>query len=1104
MFTHFFIKRPVFASVCSLIIILIGVISFSRLPVQEFPSIDPPIVTIRTTYPGASPEVVETEVTEVIEAAVNGAEGINTLTSSSREGSSNIRVQFNLEQDLDIAAQDVRNRVSQAMRRLPDNIDPPVVTQESSDDEVVMRIAISSEVASPLELSNYVDLFIKNAIETVDGVGTITIGGERRFAMRLWLDARRMAARNVTALDVEQALRRQNVEIPSGRIEGNLSEFPVRTLGRLQRPEEYEDLVIRSNPDGSQIRLRDIGRAETGAEDDRTVARFRGIPAVSLGISRLSGSNLLEVANGVKAEMAELAKNFPEGMSYTIVVDFSEFVEIAIAEVWQSLFLAIGLVVLVIFVFLRNWRATLIPTITIPVSLIGALGVMFFLGFSINTLTLFALTLATGLVVDDTIVVLENIVRYIDEKGMKPLNAALEAVGEVVFAVIATTIVLVAVFVPVGFSGGTTGRLFNEFAITLAGSVIVSSFVALTLAPSMSARLLKPTNTEKKRNALTKVLAFPLDVIEWCLNLIQSAYSSSLKLVMQLKPMVLLVFVISLAVTAWLFIQIPQGFLPTEDRGRVIVRITTPEAASVQLTVGVAKEVEEILAEVPEIEAYFTISGFGGGAAQANRGFAFTRLTPWSERTEPGQSQQEIVRQLIGKLSRITDGTAFAINPSSLPGTGSGQPIRFVLQGTNLEELARVADEFAERANELPELVNVDSDLQVSKPELVLEVDRALAGNLGVSVQDISRTLQIMLGGENITNFNEGNQRYEVVVRGEAEFRSTPDNIREIYVRTQQGEMIPLSSLVTVKMSTTPPQINHFNRFRSAQIEGSPAAGVSLGDAIAALEELAAETLPEGMRTDLAGESREFREAGDATLLIFGLSMAFIFLTLAAQFESYVDPLIILLAVPLSLLGAFAALWVAGLELNIYSRIGLIMLIGLATKNSILIVEFANQLREEGFSISEAALESGTVRFRPILMTAFSTIFGVLPLALATGAGAASRVSIGLCVLGGMLISTILSLYIVPVFYIIAQTLQLKLFSKQSQTTDSHPIPATNGYFEEWNGNGNGHHNGNGGKNGHSNGNGNGNGNGHYHNGNGNGSSRQSPQEDSEISHNKN
>lgn len=1057
MFTHFFIKRPVFASVCSLLIILIGLISFSRLPVQEFPSIDPPLVTIRTTYPGANPEVVETEVTEIIEAEVNSVDGIKTLSSSTREGVSTIQVQFNLERDLEAATQDVRNRVSQVVGRLPDDIDPPVVSKESSDDEQIMWIAIYGENFTTLELSNYADLFIKNALETVDGVGSIIIGGERRYAMRLWLDSQKMAARNITALDVEQALRRQNVEIPSGRIEGKMTEYPVRTLGRLQQPEEYEDLIIKNNTDGSQIRLRDIGRAEIGAQDDRTIARFRGLPAVSLGVSKLSGSNLLEVANGVKAQMAELAKNFPEGMSYTIAVDYSEFVEIAIDEVWHSLLLSIALVVLVIFVFLRNWRATLIPTITIPVSLIGALAVMFVLGFSINTLTLFALTLATGLVVDDTIVVLENIVRYIDEKGMKPLPAALEAVGEVVFAVIATTVVLVAVFVPVGFSGGTTGRLFNEFAITLAGSVIVSSFVALTLAPAVSARILKPKNTEQ-RNVLMKILSVPLDFLEWGIDLIQTVYGRSLKLVMQLKPVVLLVFLISLAVTAWLFVQIPQGFLPTEDRGRVFIPINAPQGASVEYTGNVVQQVEDILADVPEMRAYFTLSGFGRGASQANRGFAFTRLIPWSERTEPGQSQQEIVKRLIGKFSQITDAMVFAINPSSLPGSSRGQPIKFVIQGTDLEELAAVSDEFTKRAQALPEVVNVDTDLKIDKPELILEVDRALAGNLGVSVQDIARTLQIMLGGEDITNFNQGNQRYEVIVRGEKEYRSTPNDIQELYVRTEQGQMIPLSSLVTVKTSTTPPQINHFNRFRAAEIEGSPAAGVSLGDAITALENLADEVLPEGMRTDLSGEAREFRDAGDATLLIFGLAMAFIFLTLAAQFESYVDPLIILLAVPLSLLGAFAALWIAELELDIYSRIGLIMLIGLATKNSILIVEFANQLRLQGLSITEAALEAGEVRFRPILMTAFSTIFGVLPLALATGAGAASRVSIGLCVLGGMLISTILSLYIVPVFYVIAQTLQLNLFGKSSAKTDLNPTPEMNGHFEEWNGNGNGHH----------------------------------------------
>lgn len=1064
MFTNFFIKRPVFASVCSLLIILIGLVGYTRLPIQEFPSIDPPVVSVRTSYPGANPEVVETEVTEILEAEINGVEGVKTLTSSTREGSSSINVEFELDRDLEAAAQDVRSRVSRAMRNLPDEVDAPVVSKESSDDERIMWIALTGEKYSPLELSNYADKFVKNALETVNGVGSIFIGGERRYAMRLWLDPKKMAARNITALDVEQALRQQNVEIPSGRIEGKSTEFPIRTFGRLRTPEEYKDLIIKRNNDNSQTRLRDIGRAEIGAESDRTIARYNGKPTVALGLTKLSGANILEVAKGAKDKMKELSQDFPEGMEYNIAVDYSTFVEVAIQEVWKSLLLAIVLVVLVIYAFLRDWRATLIPTITIPVSLIGAFGVMFFLGFSINTLTLFALTLSTGLVVDDTIVVLENIVRYIQEEGKTPMQAAMLGVGEVVFAVIATTVVLIAVFLPVGFSGGTTGQIFNEFALTIAVSVVLSTFVALTLAPPLSGRILKKHEPGEQSNIVSRVLAIPLDLFDWALSRITAMYDWSLRLLMAMKPLVILGFVISFWVIVWLFQQLPQGFLPTEDRGRVFVSVTSPEGVSVAYTNNVMGQVEDQLSQVPEMKGYFSITGFGG-AAQANRGFAFTNLKPWSERTKPEQAQQEIVKRLFGAFAPITDARVFPINPGSLPGASRSQPLQFVLQGTDLDELAQVSEEFANEAQQLPQLMNIDTDLKINKPEVAIEIDRSQAANLGVSVQDIARTLQIMMGGEDITNFTQGNQRYDVIVRAEEEFRESLQDIDEMYVRTEQGTMIPLSNVVTVKTSTTPPEINHFNRFRSATIEGSPAPGVSLGEALQALDQLAERVLPANMRTDLKGESSQFRDAGQATLFVFGLAMIFIFLTLAAQFESYIDPVVILLAVPLSLLGAFGALWLAQLEVNVYSRIGLIMLIGLATKNSILIVEFANQLLAEGMSLTKAAVEASRLRFRPILMTAFSTIFGVMPLAFASGAGAASRISIGMSVMGGMLVSTVLSLYVVPVFYVMAKGLQSRVFHKS-------PEELASGYEmdDDYENNGHGNGNGNGNGNGHGNG----------------------------------
>ncbi len=1013
MFSNFFVKRPVFASVCSLLIVIVGLVGYVRLPVQEFPDIDPPVVSVTTVYPGANPRVVETEVTEILEDEINGIEGLKTLTSESREEVSTITVQFDLDRDADIGAQDVRARVSRASRRLPDEVDVPVVDKRSGDTSPILWFALYGEddSISTLELSDYADRFITDALETVPGVSSIFIGGERRYAMRLWIDPRKLAARNLTILDVEEALRDENVEVPGGLVEGESSEYSVRVLGRLQTPPDYEELVIQTNPDGSLVRLRDIGRAEIGAEDDRSFVRFMGQPAIGMGVVKLSQANTLEVAAGAKAKMEELSQNFPPGIAYQLAFDSSEFVSEAIAEVWKSLYLAVFLVILVIFLFLRDWRATLIPAVTIPVSLVGAFAVMFVLDYSINTLTLFSLTLATGLVVDDTIVVLENIVRYIEEKEMKPYQAAMVGISEVVFAVIATTAVLIAVFLPVGFATGNTGRLFNEFALTLAGSVVISSFVALTLAPSLSARVLKQHG--QFNNALFRS-------IESLLNTGQQLYRDSLRSLMAAKLIVAIGFLVSLGLTAILFLQLPQGFLPTEDRAAIFTIVRGPQGVSLNYTDDIMRQVEQVYSQVPEVKSYFTVGAFGRGApGQVNQGFAFVRLQPWSERPEPNQEQEAIVGQLFGRFSQIPGALVFPINPPSLPGAGFSQPVEYVLQGADLETLARVSEEFANRARQLPQLSNIDTDLKLNKPELTITINRDLASALGVSVRDISETLQILLGGQDITSFNRGNRRYEVVVQAEDEFRASPEDIKELYVETADDRIIPLENLVDISTTTTPPQINHYNRFRAATISGSPAPGASLGEALDALDKLAAETLPPGIETSLAGQSLEFKEAGQATIFIFGLALVFIFLALAAQFESYIDPIVILLAVPLSLLGAFAALLLAGLELNVYSQIGLIMLVGLSTKNSILIVEFANQLRERGLGISKAAIEAGNIRFRPILMTAFSTIFGLLPLALATGAGAASRVSIGMAVVGGMLVSTFLSLYVVPVFYAI-------------------------------------------------------------------------------------
>lgn len=1033
MFTTFFIKRPVFASVCSLLIVLIGLVGYTRLPVQEFPSIDPPVVSVNTVYPGANPQIVETEVTEILEAEINGVEGIKTLSSQSRDSVSSITVQFELDRNADLAAQEVRSRVDRALGRLPSDVDPPIVSKESADASPIIWFALYGENFSTLELSDYADRLVVDALETVNGVSSVIIGGERRYAMRLWIDPVRLAARNLTVLDIENALRQENVELPSGQIQGDTSQYSVRTLGRLQSPEEYEALIIRRNPNGSQITFKDVGRAEVGAEDTDSFVRFNGEPAVGLGVVKLTGSNTIAVAEGAKARMQELSQSFPEGMEYAVAFDGSEFVALAIDEVWASLYLAVFLVILIIFIFVQDWRATIIPSITIPISLIGAFALMFFFGYSINTLTLFALTLATGLVVDDTIVVLENIVRYIEEKDYSPRQAAEEGVNEVVFAVIATTVVLIAVFVPVSFSGGVTGRLFTEFAITLAGSVVLSSFAALTLAPTMSARLLS------RKKARIPGISRVLDWFDRWLNKTRDFYGSSLRQAMRLKAIVIGALVVCLFLTTWLFNQIPLEFLPTEDRGAVFTIVRAPEGVSIDYTDRVMQQVEQVYGQTPEVNSYFTVGALSNaGPGQVNQGIAFVRLKSYEERRSPAQSQEAVIGKLFGQFSQITDALVLPINPPALPGAGFSQPVQYVLQGYNLEELATASGNLAGAARGVPQLVNMDTNLRLNQPELTISIDRPAAANLGISVQDISRTLQILLGGQEITNFNLENNRYEVIVQAEEEYRASPQDINQLYVRTntESAQMVPLGSVVNVETSTTPPQINHYNRFRSATLEGSPAPGVSLGAALDALDELVADQLPPGMRTTLAGTSLEFREAGQAIIFIFGLALVFIFLTLAAQFESYIDPVIILLAVPLSLLGAFLALWLFGIELNVYSQIGLIMLIGLSSKNSILIVEFANQLREEGLPPVKAAIEAGRTRFRPILMTAFSTIFGLLPLVVATGAGAIARISIGVAVVGGMLISTLLSLYVVPVFYVLATSIQTWVVSRfRSDTT---------------------------------------------------------------------
>ncbi|MEO0946828.1 MAG: efflux RND transporter permease subunit [Cyanobacteria bacterium J06641_5] len=1020
----FFIKRPVFASVCSLLILLAGLISFDRLAVREFPQIDPPVVSVSTTYPGASPQVVETEVTEVLEAELNGIDGVKLLTSNSRQAASGITVEFNLDRDLDTAAQEVRDRINRVLNDLPDTVEAPVVRKQSADSSAILWFALFSDTRSPEELGDYADRFVVEALESVPGVSSINIAGERRFAMRLWLDPQRMAARDISVLDIEQALQAANVELPSGLIENDRNEFTVRTRGRLLTPIDYEALVLRSNADGSQVRLVDVGCAEIGSEDYRARASFRGKPAVGLGVVRIADANTLEVAQAAKDKMAELAEAFPADLQYDISFDSSAFIAASIAGVWQSLAWAIALVVLVIFAFLYDWRATLIPAVTIPVSLIGVFALMNLLGFSINTLTLFALTLATGIVVDDTIVVLENIASRLQLQRGQRLAAATIATKEVVFAAIATTVVLVAVFLPVGFARGTTGQLFAEFAITLAGAVVISTFVALTLAPPMAARLLA---AHPPRNRLARS-------VEGLLGLLRSAYGRSLEFALRHSWAIAAIFVASLWGTGWCFQQLDREFLPTEDRGAVVTLIRAPEGVSSAYTNRVIDRLEELYRPIPEVETFLAYSGFRG---RVNSGIAFARLSDWKERRNPEQSQQAIVRQLLQDVREITDSRIIPTNRSSLRNvSGPSQAITLELLGNDLQELAATAATFALDAESLPEVTDLDSSFNFNKPELVVDVDRAQASRLGVSVSDIARTLQILLGGEDLTSFNQGNRRFDVIAQAEDRFRTSPEAIDAYSVRSQNGQLVPLGSVATVTPTTTPPSIAHYQRARSATVTASPAPGYTLGQAVTALEAYAREVLPPGGNFAFGGQAKELEESQQATNFLFGLALLFIFLVLAAQFESYLDPVSILLAVPLSLLGAFVALQATGISFNVYSQIGVVMLIGLATKNSILLVEFANQQRDRGLSPQEAILEAARSRLRPILMTAISTIVGLLPLAIATGAGAASQRSLGVVVLGGMAVSTLLSLYVVPVFYRFAA----RFTGPRSQESDTEPL----------------------------------------------------------------
>ncbi len=998
------IKRPVLATVMSLAIILIGVISFLRLPVREYPNIDAPIVSVRTVYPGASAEIMESQVTQPLEDSLAGIEGIRTIKSISREEVSQITVEFLLERDVDAAANDVRDRVARVRGQLPTETKDPVVAKVEADAQAVLWLAFSSTRHSALEITDYADRNIIDRLQALPGVASVIIGGERRYAMRLWLDRDRMAAYGLTPQDVENALKAQNIELPSGRIESRQREFTVLTESDLRTPAQFDELILKESK-GYPVRLRDIGYAEIGAADERNAVRVNGNPSVGLGVVKQSTANTLSVAQAVKALLPDLEASLPDGMRITVAYDGSVFIERSIESVYRTMVEALVLVVAVIFLFLRNGRATLIPFVTIPVSLIGAFVFLYALGFTINTLTLLGLVLAIGLVVDDAIVVLENIHRHIEE-GMPPFRAALQGSKEIAFAVVAMTVTLAAVFTPLAFMSGNTGRLFTEFAFTVAAAVLVSGFVALSLTPMMCSKLLRH---EARHGRLFRIS-------ERFFLAMNQGYRHALLWALRWRWLVVLLFLGSGAGAAWLFLQLKSELAPLEDRGTIIGVVVAPEGATLDYTDRYVRQLEQLYQGIPEVRSYFSFVAPGLEKPNpVNSALTFVRLKPWEERQ---RKQQEIAKELAPKMFGGLPGVlAFPINPPSLGQSFRNPAVQFVIQASSYAELQKKVDQVLAKARQYPGMANLDTDLRLNKPQLSVVLKRDKIAAVGADVQAIGQTLETLLGGRQITRFKRDGQQYDVIVQLKEQDRERPTDLTAIFVRGRDGQLVQLANLIEVRETVAPKELNHFNRQRAAVISANVTPGYTLGEALSFMDQTVTEVLGADASTALDGQSREFRESGASLYVTFVLALLFIYLVLAAQFESFIAPLIIMLTVPLAVTGALLALFLTGGTLNVYSQIGLVMLVGLITKNGILIVEFANQLRESGLERGAAVVEAATLRLRPILMTTLATILGAIPLALAVGAGAESRQQIGWVIVGGLLLGTLLTLSVVPVAY---------------------------------------------------------------------------------------
>ena len=1027
------IDRPVLATVLSLVILLFGGISLTRLQNREFPAIDPPVVSVTTVFPGAAAEVVETSLTDPLEDQVIGIEGVKHVTSISREQVSLITIEFELSRDLEAAANDVRDRVARARNSLPEEVDDPVVAKRDSDARPVVWLALSGESYDQVELTSIADKQIVDRLSKLEGVATVIIGGERRYSMRVWIDNRRLASQNLTIADVAAALGRENVDIPSGRLESRNTEFTVRSLGELRTPEEFRELIV-ANVDGEAVKIRDIAEVEIGPETVRKLVRFNGVPGIGLGVVKQSKSNTLDVARAVKAEVVQLLNELPPGVDLVVAWDSSKFIEQSIGDVSRTIFEAAALVVLVIYVFLRSMRATLIPSIAIPVSILGSFGFLYALGFTINTLTLMGVTLAIGLVVDDAIVVLENITRWI-ESGTKPLEAARRGMQEISFAVVAATLSAVAVFLPLTFLTDETGRLFREFAVVVAAALAVSGFVAVTLSPALCALVLRRQEAEHGvKGALARII-----------DRVSAGYARLLRPVLSRPGLAVGAGLVWLGLGVVLLFEIPDELIPRSDRGVVFAWTQAPEGSTIEYMDRYQARAERIMMDEPETARVFSVIALGlGTPGLVNQGLVISGLVDRSERERDGQA---LVDDLRPKLSKIAGIKAYPTSPSMLTGFMSS-PVSFVIEGSELFDLKALSEEFERRIEEHGGFQNVQTNLYLNKPQLEVSIDRNRASDLGLSVRDVATALQILLGGLDLSTFKLEGETYNVMVQLREHERDDPRDLLELYVRGSNDELIPLVSVINTKETISPREIPHYDRRRSVQISAN-LDGMSQGEGLEAAREIAAEVLPEGYQMRFTGEAEKFLESGDSLIFAYGLAILVVFLVLSAQFESFVHPITILVAVAFSFTGALLALFcvnalherdlvqVSG-TLNLFSKIGLVMLVGLVTKNSILIVEFANQLRGRGHDAVEAVYEAARTRFRPILMTALATMVGILPIALGRGAGGDARAPLGIAVVGGMFFSTLLTFFIVPATYVVIA----RLSERVSRNAEPAPAPA--------------------------------------------------------------